>query len=63
MICMLMHLLRHRQAAASPHDQNPPRRPLETAGEILDRRYAGGEITREQYDELKRTLDITRGTS
>jgi len=28
----------------------------ETAREILDRRYASGEITREQYEEMKRVL-------
>jgi putative membrane protein len=28
----------------------------ESPGEILDRRYALGEITREQYEEMKRTL-------
>lgn len=28
----------------------------ETAREILDQRYARGEITREQYEEMKRTL-------
>lgn len=28
----------------------------ESAGEILDRRYAKGEISREQYQEMKRTL-------
>ena len=25
--------------------------------EILRRRYAGGEITKEQFDEMRRTLD------
>lgn len=30
--------------------------PPETAREILDRRYAGGEITKEQYEEIKRSL-------
>ena len=29
--------------------REPPR-------EILDRRYASGEITKEQYEEMKRTL-------
>ena len=29
---------------------------LEKASEILDRRYASGEISREQYEEMKRTL-------
>ena len=28
----------------------------ETAREILDRRYASGEITKEQYEEIKRSL-------
>jgi putative membrane protein len=26
--------------------------------EILNRRYAAGEITREQYDEMRRTLNV-----
>lgn len=29
----------------------------ESAREILDRRYASGEITKEQYEEMKRTLE------
>jgi putative membrane protein len=29
----------------------------ETAREILDRRYARGELTREQYQQMKRDLD------
>ena len=29
----------------------------ETAREILDQRYARGEITKEQYEEMKRTLE------
>lgn len=28
----------------------------ETPREILDRRYASGEISKEQYEEMKRTL-------
>jgi putative membrane protein len=28
----------------------------EGARDILDRRYASGEITKEQYEEMKRTL-------
>ena len=31
--------------------------PRETAREILDRRYTGGEITKEQYEEIKRSLE------
>jgi putative membrane protein len=29
----------------------------ETPGEILRRRYAAGEISREQYEEMRRTLE------
>ncbi len=29
----------------------------ESAREILDRRYASGEITKEQYEDMKQTLD------
>ena len=29
----------------------------ESPRQILDRRYAGGEITKEQYDEMKRNLE------
>lgn len=28
----------------------------DTAREILDRRFASGEITKEQYEDMKRTL-------
>ncbi len=28
----------------------------DTARDILDRRYASGELSREQYEEMKRTL-------
>jgi putative membrane protein len=28
----------------------------ESAREVLDRRYASGEISREQYEEMKRTI-------
>lgn len=29
----------------------------ESPREILDRRYANGEITKEQYEEMRRTLE------
>jgi len=31
--------------------------------EILRRRYAAGEITREQYEEMRRTLEVEPSTS
>jgi uncharacterized membrane protein len=30
-----------------------------SAREVLDRRYAGGEITREQYEDMKKHLGLT----
>lgn len=30
--------------------------PRETAREILDRRYASGELTKEHYEEIKRAV-------
>ena len=35
------------------HDRGGHR---ETAREILDRRFASGELTKEQYEEMKRAL-------
>lgn len=32
----------------------------ESPREILDRRYANGEITKEQYEEMRRTLEQSR---
>jgi uncharacterized membrane protein len=36
-----------------------PQASSESAGEILDRRLASGEITSSQYDELRQTLAAT----
>ncbi len=36
---------------SSRHDER-----RESPREILDRRYASGEITKEQYEEMRRTL-------
>jgi putative membrane protein len=47
--CMSMH--RHR-----PTGPNGER---ETPRQILDRRYASGEIAKEQYETLKRTLQAS----
>jgi len=42
----------------TPHPQAAHRPPMEeSALDILDRRYAAGEITREQYQEMKRELE------
>ena len=39
------------------HQGEAPSAGRETALEILRRRFANGEITREQFDEMKRTLE------
>ena len=52
-IRLMVSMLRSARAAREKLDLLAP---PETAREILDKRYARGEITREQYDEMKRTL-------
>jgi putative membrane protein len=37
-----------------------PEEKRDTAGEVLDRRFARGEITREEYEEMKRDLEASR---
>jgi uncharacterized membrane protein len=61
MICMLMHLFGHRHAAQLPHHGQQSWSAPESARQILDRRYAGGEITREEYERLRQTLDTAGG--
>jgi len=47
-IVVLVRALTHRNVFGQPGTDN--------ALEILRRRYAAGEITREQFEEMKRTL-------
>jgi uncharacterized membrane protein len=44
-----------RDACAMPNMMGPS----ESTLEVLKRRYARGEITREQFEELKRTLGVS----
>ena len=60
MICMLMHMLGQRHSGGPAVDGQGPGVP-ETARAILDRRYASGEITKDQYGEMKRTLQAAGG--
>ena len=62
MICMLMHMFGHRIASKSPQDGQASWSPPESARDILDRRYAGGDITRDEYEKLKQFLNSTKGT-
>lgn len=34
-----------------------PGQPRESARELLDKRFARGELTRDQYEEMKRALE------
>ncbi len=55
-MCMIMHAMDHSehntQAAATSAPQS------ESPLDILRRRYALGEITREQFEEMKRVLGV-----
>lgn len=53
LIVMVLFLFRGPWWMGRSHGHSDTR---ETAREILDRRYASGEITKEQYEEMKRTL-------
>lgn len=57
MCCMMMH-------AMNQSGHNAPTAPVSApqSGSLLDilkRRYALGEITREQFEEMKRTLGVS----
>jgi len=56
---MLMHALGHsgHDAHAAPTSHN------ESLLAILQRRYALGELTREQFEEAKRVLGIAESTA
>lgn len=50
MLCMLMHAMGHSDHAQAPRPEG--------LFEILRRRYAVGEITAEQFEEMKRVLGL-----
>jgi len=45
------------QTRAAPCCCSPSCRAPEPAPAVLDRRYAGGELTKEQYEAMKRDLE------
>ncbi len=58
LIVGIMWLVREyggREFAGGPAQGPPDRR--ESPREILDRRYAEGELSREEYEEMKRDLE------
>ena len=60
MCCMMGHEMDHergREPSATGHQAQ------ETLIEILRRRYAQGEISREQFEEMKRVLGLGAGSA
>lgn len=58
MCCMMMHAMEHSQHAAQTTTANMTSN--EALLDILKRRYALGEITRAQFEEMKRVLGVTQ---
>jgi hypothetical protein len=59
-----MSQLTPQTTETAQHDEQgccggPSRKRGASARELLDRRYAGGEITREQYETMQKDLGIT----
>ncbi len=68
MWCMLMHLLGHQNHHQNHTGHKDSATPSEVSFEeellrILKRRYALGEITREQLEEMKEALGLGGQTS
>ena len=56
---LVLRLFRGRRFRGYPGYYDEPHYSELTPQEILRRRYAAGEITREQYEEMRRTLEPT----
>ncbi len=64
MLCMLMHALHGNHDSHSSHNATP-NASNESLLEILKRRYALGEITEAQFEQMQRVLGLstTAGTN
>ncbi len=60
MMCMMMHAMDHSGHNVSATPANAPQN--ESPLDILKRRYALSEITREQFEEMKRVLGFSAAT-
>ena len=56
MCCMMDHEMGHEHETARPQDRGEQPEPLL---DVLRRRYALGEISRDQLEEMKRVLGLT----
>ena len=61
MMCMMMHAMDHSGHDAHTMPASTPQ--SESLLDILKRRYAVGEINREQFEEMKRVLGVTDSSS
>jgi putative membrane protein len=48
----------HRHWGSCHRDDNRENRPTETPLDILKRRYAKGEITKEEFQQMKKDLEL-----
>ncbi len=59
-MCCMMHEMDHSGHNAQPNAMNSPQQ-NESLFDILKRRYALGEISLAQFEEMKRVLGVTEG--
>lgn len=57
LVLVLLAVVLMRGAVGPRGDGHGSQMPRESAREILDRRYARGEISKAEYEEMKRTLE------
>ncbi len=58
MMCMAMHAMDHSGHDAHAMPASTPHAEGESLLDILKRRYALGEINREQFEEMRRVLNL-----
>ena len=65
MMCMMMHAMDHTAhgTQTAPASESHAGREALSLLDILKRRYALGEINREQFEEMKRVLGVSASGS
>ncbi len=62
MMCMAMHAMDHSGQDAQTMPASAPHAEHESLLDILKRRYALGEINRDQFEEMRRVLNLGEGS-